>query len=254
MSFLKCLICLVLPGFASIHLSFGQNKNPYLVYDGKWSDYKATSISYFLDEQKVGLVLSGGGAKGLSHIGVIKALEENEIPIDYLTGTSMGAIVGGMYAIGMTPDEMKKMAMSSEFINLAMGEIDEKYKFYFNQQDPNSSWLSLKIAKDSIWETSLPTGYINPVGIDFLMMEKTAGASAAANYNFDSLLIPFRCVASDVQSKSEVVFREGHLSEAIRASSTFPFYMMPISVGNKLLFDGGLYNNFPTNVMYNEFL
>ena len=85
--------------------------------------------------QKVGLVLSGGGAKGLAHIGVIKALEENGIPIDYVAGTSMGSMVAGMYAIGMSPEEMRAIVISEEFKNMAVGKLEEKYKYYFKQKD-----------------------------------------------------------------------------------------------------------------------
>ena len=85
------------------------------------------------------------------------------------------------------------------------------------------------------------------------MMEHTAAPTAAANYNFDSLFVPFRCVAADIESKEEVVFRKGQLNEAIRASSTFPFYLRPIRVNGKLLFDGGLYNNFPADIMFDDF-
>ena len=236
---------------------WSQDLNNYLVYNGSWSNlasssYVRTEDSVFEDE-KVGLVLSGGGAKGLAHIGVIRALEENNIPIDYIVGTSMGAIVGGMYAIGLNPDQMEALVNTDEFQSLATGNIEDEYKFYFMQEDPNPSWLSLKVAKDSIWETTLPTNLINSVGIDFLFLEHFSGPAAASGYNFDNLLIPFRCVAADIESKKEVVFREGHLNTAIRASATFPFYLKPISIDGKLLFDGGLYNNFPTDIMYNEF-
>jgi len=207
----------------------------------------------FIGEQKVGLVLSGGGAKGLAHIGVIKALEENNIPIDYITGTSMGAIVGGMYAIGMPPQMMEALAITEGFSELAIGEIQDQYKYYFKKREPNASWLTLKAKKDTVWETSLPTSLINSVSIDFMMLEQYAGPEAAANYDFDSLFIPFRCVAADITSKKEVVFREGHLNEAVRASATFPFYLRPIRVKGQLMFDGGLYNNFPADVMYKEF-
>ena len=214
---------------------------------------KLSPLETILNNQKIGLVLSGGGAKGAAHIGVIKALEENNIPIDFITGTSMGAIIGGMYAIGMTPDQIQTYANSSEFNEIATGVINDQYKYYFKKETPNASWISLKVAKDTVWETSLPTNLINPVGLDFMMMENSATASAAANYNFDSLFIPFRCVAADIESKKEVVFKNGNLNEAIRTSATFPFYLKPIRVNGKLLFDGGLYNNFPADVMFNDF-
>lgn len=233
----------------------GEEEHPYLVYDGNWSEYETEPQNNLTEapEQKVGLVLSGGGAKGLSHIGVIKALEENQIPIDYVTGTSMGAIVGGMYAVGLTALQMEFLVTSDQFKNMASGKIERKHKFYFMQEEPNASWMSMKVGKDSIWETTLPTSLINPVAIDFFMLENLSRPSAAAGYDFDELFVPFRCVAADIQSKKEVIFREGYLNEAIRASATFPFYLNPISIDGKLLFDGGLYNNFPTDVMYNEF-
>ena len=96
-------------------------------------------------DQKVGLVLSGGGAKGLAHIGVIKALEENNIPIDYVTGTSMGAIVGGLYAIGYTPAEMEQLVLSDDFRNWAFGEIEKDYIYYFKQSPVAADMVNFKI-------------------------------------------------------------------------------------------------------------
>jgi NTE family protein len=203
--------------------------------------------------QKVGLVLSGGGAAGLSHIGVIKALEENNIPIDFVTGTSMGALVGIMYSIGMTPQEMEALVVSGDFKNWASGIIEDKYIYYFKQRDPNSSWITIKFSPNSIFQSSLPTNIISPVAMDLNLMEKLSGPAAAANYNFDSLFVPFRCVAADVVAKKQVIFRKGNLNEAIRASMAFPFYLKPITVDSCLLFDGGLYNNFPSDVMYEDF-
>ncbi|MBL4657408.1 MAG: patatin-like phospholipase family protein [Flavobacteriales bacterium] len=232
-----------------------QGDESYIVYEGEWVVGQSEPRNNLTEEseQKVGLVLSGGGAKGLAHIGVIKALEENNIPIDYVSGTSMGAIVGGMYAVGLTPFQMESLVNSERFRNMATGKIEREYKFYFMKEDLNSSWMSMKVGKDSLWETTLPTSLINPVAIDFFMLENLSAPSAAAEYDFDKLFVPFRCVAADIQSKREVIFREGYLNEAIRASATFPFYLNPITIDGKLLFDGGLYNNFPTDVMYNEF-
>ena len=242
---------------ASTHaqLDIANEEKPYIIYDGQWSDYKTITHDNETEVagQKVGLVLSGGGAKGLAHIGVIKALEEHHIPIDYVTGTSMGAIVGGMYVVGLTPQQMEALVNSDQFRNMASGKIERQYKFYFMKDDPNPSWLTMKVGKDSIWETTLPTSIINPVAIDFFMLEKLSAPSAVAKYNFDNLLVPYRCVAADIQSKKEIIFREGYLNEAIRASATFPFYLNPITIDGKLLFDGGLYNNFPTDVMFDEF-
>ncbi|MFH1005867.1 MAG: patatin-like phospholipase family protein, partial [Bacteroidota bacterium] len=203
--------------------------------------------------QKVGLVLSGGGASGLSHIGVIKALEENNIPIDYITGTSIGAYVGAMYAAGYSPKQIEKIVLSDEFNNWVYGTIDQKYTYYFTKKNDNASWISIKLSLDSAIETNLPTNLINPVPIDFVLMKSMAPAIAAAKNNFDSLFVPFRCLAADIEEKKTVLFRNGDLSEAVRASLSYPFYLKPISVNGKLLFDGGIYNNFPSDIMYEEF-
>ncbi len=203
--------------------------------------------------QKVGLVLSGGGALGLAHIGVIKALEENDIPIDYITGTSAGAMVGGFYASGFSPDEMSKIVESDAFLKMAYGNIDEKLSYYFKEENPDPALLQIKLDKDFSISKAIPTNFTNSALLDFEFMRVFSGVSAKAQYNFNELFVPFRCVAADVVSKSPVVFSHGHLNQAIRASMTYPGYLRPIRVEGKLLFDGGLYNNFPTDVMFNDF-
>jgi len=203
--------------------------------------------------QRVGLVLSGGGARGLAHIGVIRALEENHIPIDYIAGTSAGAVIGAMYAQGLTPDQMDSIVKTDDFYNWATGKYDEDYSYYFMKKENNASWINLKFSMDSIIQTQLPTNLVNSIPIDYALMEATAGPIAKANYNFDSLFVPFRCVASDIESKQSLVFRGGDLAQAVRASSAFPFYFRPVLFENKILYDGGLYNNFPADVMLEDF-
>jgi NTE family protein len=202
--------------------------------------------------QKVGVVLSGGAASGIAHIGVLKALEENHIPIDYITGTSMGALVGSLYAMGYSPIQIEALAKTEEFKNMSEGIIDLKYAYYFKRGDDNASWITLRLFDSAIINT-IPTNVISPISMDFGMMELAAAPSAAADYKFDSLFIPFRCVASDIEKKESVVFKDGDLAQAVRASMSYPFYIRPILVNGKLLFDGGLYNNFPSNIMYNDF-
>ncbi|HET6227023.1 MAG TPA: patatin-like phospholipase family protein, partial [Bacteroidia bacterium] len=197
--------------------------------------------------QKVGLVLSGGGASGVAHIGVLKALEENHIPVDYITGTSIGALVGALYAIGYSPAQLEELVKTEKFRNLSQGIIDQKYAYYFKRTDDDASWISLKL--DTALMNVLPTNVVSPIAMDFGMMELAGAGAAAANYDFDSLFIPFRCVASNVEQKKSVTFRKGDLAQAVRASMSYPFYIRPISIDGALLFDGGLYNNFPSNVM-----
>jgi NTE family protein len=203
--------------------------------------------------QKVGVVLSGGGASGAAHIGVLKALEQNNIPIDYITGTSMGAMVGAMYAMGYSPEQIEKFVKSESFQNSSQGIIDDKYAYYFKRDDNNASWITLKLSLDSAFVSTLPTNLISPIAMDWSSMEIAAAPIAAAKYNFDSLFVPFRCVASDIEQKKSIIFSKGDLAQSVRASMSYPFYIKPIYVDGKLLFDGGLYNNFPSDIMFNDF-
>lgn len=190
----------------------------------------------------------------MAHVGVLKALEENSIPIDYITGTSIGAFVGGLYAAGYSPDYIEKILTSEYFQRIARGEIESKYVYYFRKPQENASWVSIRLSSDSnLLETSIPTSFINPAPLDLELMHMLDPASAACGYDFDSLFVPFRCVASDIEDKKSVLFKSGNLNTAIRASMTYPLYLKPLSIDGKLLFDGGLYNNFPTDVMRDEF-
>jgi len=209
----------------------------------------ATSVK----AQKVGVVLSGGAASGAAHIGVLKALEDNNIPVDYITGTSMGAMIGSLYAMGFSPQKIEELVKSESFQNWSQGIVDNKYAYYFKRDDNNASWITLKLSLDSAFVSTLPTNVISPIAMDWGSMEIASTPIAAANYNFDSLFVPFRCVASDIELKKSVVFRNGDLAQAVRASMSYPFYIKPIYVNGKLLFDGGLYNNFPSDIMLNDF-
>jgi len=203
--------------------------------------------------QRVGLVLSGGGAKGVMHIGVLKALEENNIPIDYISGTSMGAIIGGLYACGYSPSQIETLVSSPEMSSWITGSIESSFKYYYKESDPNASWQIFKITYDTVLRAKLPSNIISPVEMDFGFLELFAGPSAAAGYDFNNLYIPFRCVASDITENEPVVLKKGQIDKAIRASMTFPFYFQPIKIDGKLMFDGGMYNNFPVDVMTEEF-
>lgn len=216
------------------------------------------SITVTLSAQKVGLVLSGGGARGITHIGVIKALEENNIPIDYITGTSMGAIVGSMYAMGHTTDEVIDILKSEDFRRWSTGEPDPKYVYYYRNSDPKPTIaeikFNLKNLDSLIFKPKfLPTNIVPSLQMNFAFVELFSRANALAKENFDSLFVPFRCVASDIYRKEAVVIKDGDLGDAVRASMTFPFMFKPIVIKDRLLFDGGIYNNFPVNVMRDEF-
>ncbi len=203
--------------------------------------------------QKVAVVLSGGGAKGVAHIGVLKALEEQGIPIDYIAGTSMGAIIGGLYASGYSPDRMLEIINSKEFTKWVSGKLDPEYTFFFRQGQPDPSWLSFRFKYDSTLQTQLPTNIVSPMRMDFAFLELYSAASAAAGYDFNKLMVPFRCVASDIRHNKPFILKYGDLGSAIRASMTYPFYFKPIRVDGRLLFDGGMYNNFPSDVVMEDF-
>ena len=213
-------------------------------------------LSTTLQAQKVGLVLSGGGAKGLTHIGVIRALEENNVPIDYITGTSMGAIIGSLYAMGYTPDEMTEILKSDDFKKWSTGEVEEEYMYYFKRNIPTPEFINIRLNfKDSISIKPhfLPSSIVDPVQMNLVFVDIYARATGAAKGNFDKLFVPFRCIASDVYNKKQLIMRRGDLGDAVRASMTFPFMFKPIKIDSILAYDGGIYNNFPSDVMREDF-
>lgn len=206
------------------------------------------------ESQSIGLVLSGGGAKGIAHIGVIQALEDNNIPIDYITGTSMGAIVGGLYACGFTPAEMMDVIRSREFAYWSTGRIDPKLTYLFVEPPVTPTILKLNVGGDqSGFGSLLPTSLINPLPMNFAFMELFAPFTAQCKGDFNRLFVPFRCVASNVEQKHKEVFSSGSVGDAIRASMSFPLVFHPIEVDGDRLYDGGIYDNFPVDVMSDTF-
>ncbi len=213
------------------------------------------SLQATLSAQTVGLVLSGGGAKGMAHIGVIRALEENGIPIDYIAGTSMGAVIGSLYAMGYSPDEMQALISSDDFKNWYMGARDMNYQFYFKQSHPTPSIISAQVAIRDSMTVIRPTinSLVDPLQMNLAFVDIFSGASAACGDNFDNLFVPFRAVASDVFNKTSIVLSKGRLGDAVRASMSFPFVFRPIMIDSIIAYDGGIYDNFPVDVMINDF-
>lgn len=203
--------------------------------------------------QKVALVMSGGAAKGLAHVGVLKALEENDIPIDYIVGTSMGGIVGGCYAAGMSPQQIEAIMTSEDFLRWINGLPETGYNYHFHEQDTDPNFIRLYLSLDSTFTFQFNTSIANDVSLNFALAEKMAQAAAISRGNFDSLFVPLRVIAADVFTQSEVVLKRGILSDALRATQTVPFFYSPIRVDGKYLFDGGIYNNFPVDVALREF-
>ncbi len=209
--------------------------------------------SFAQAQQKVAVVLSGGAAKGLAHIGVLKALEENEIPIDYIIGTSMGGIVGGCYAGGMSPAQIEDIVLSKEFLDWVNGRFENGRSYYYFKKENDASFLKLNLSLDSTFSFQLNTSIANDLSLNFALAEKLAQPSAIAKDNFDSLFVPLRVMASDIFTQTEIVLRKGVLSDALRTTQTAPFFYNPIRIDGKYLFDGGVYNNFPVDVAQRDF-
>lgn len=204
---------------------------------------------------KVGLVLSGGGAKGLSHIGVIRAIEESCIPIDYICGTSMGAVIASLYAMGLSPDEITDIVKSKEFEAWSTGRQEADFATYFYRDEPLPEMFSVSLRRDP-WHdngyagkrklrVSLPSSIVSPYPMDLAMIETYASPSIACNFDFSNLMVPFFCISADILNKRKVVHTEGDLGAAVRASMTYPFIFKPITIDSTVLFDGGFYDNFP---------
>jgi NTE family protein len=204
--------------------------------------------------QKVGLVLSGGGAKGLAHVGVLKQLEANGIPVDYIIGTSMGAIIGAMYSAGYSPREIEQIVVSPQFQYWASGKQLQDKTFNYLTAEPDPSALRLGIAIDSTLHTQVSANLVNDLNLNLALARLLAPAGAQSGYDFNKLFVPFRCMAAEVFTRTEVTQKSGNLADAVRNSMTFPLAFRPIrNPDGRYLFDGAVFNNFPVDVMRREF-
>jgi len=211
-------------------------------------------IPIFAQGQKVALVLSGGGAKGLAHLSIIKELEKNNIPIDYVVGTSMGAVIGGFYAAGFSPGEIEEIVLNRDFQYWLNGQAGRAYNYHYASKDPDPTFFTIGLDFEESISASFKNTIANDAIINFKLTEFMAQAAQVSENKFDRLFIPYRAVAADIFTQEEVILKDGLLSEAVRASMAVPFFYNPVRVKNdKLLFDGGIYNNFPVDVARSEF-
>ncbi|MDH3748143.1 MAG: patatin-like phospholipase family protein [Gammaproteobacteria bacterium] len=207
-----------------------------------------------LDEQnherpnrlRVGVVLGGGGARGAAHVGVLQELERMHIPIDAIVGTSIGAIVGGLYSSGMGTAELEQLIATLDWAE-ALSDTPERSDLSFRRkQDDREFPVNLELGlRDG--ELQLPQGVIQGQKLDLLLRELTIDVSNVKD--FDYFQIPFRAIASDLVSGRPYVMGEGDLATAIRASMTVPGAMAPVAIDNRLLVDGGLVGNLAVSVM-----
>lgn len=192
------------------------------------------------DQPKIGLVLSGGGARGMAHIGVLKVLEEIGIYPDYITGTSMGSVVGGLYALGYTADELDSITKTANWSVILGNDISYTNVAYEEKQYFGRYLLELPMLGLT---PSLPKGLLEGQNLNTLFSDLTRSAHDIVS--FDSLPIPFRAIATDIETGKSVTLKSGSLTKSMRASMAIPTVFTPIEIDGKLLVDGGLVRNFP---------
>ncbi|MGO2204739.1 patatin-like phospholipase family protein [Pseudomonas helleri] len=197
-------------------------------------------------QPKIGLVLSGGAARGLAHVGVLKALEEQGIHIDAIAGTSMGAVIGGLYASGYKIDELEKLALSIDWQEALSDSPAREDVPFRRKQDDRDFLVRQKLSFRDDGSLGLPLGVIQGQNLALLLESLLAHSSDVRD--FDKLPIPFRAVATDIVSGEKVVFRKGHLPQVIRASMSIPAVFAPVEINGQLLVDGGMVDNIPVDV------
>ena len=194
---------------------------------------------------KIGLVLAGGGAKGAAHVGVLKVIEQLRIPIDYVVGTSMGSIVGGLYASGMTPHEIQRAIEEIDWNDLFV-DVPGRTDRSFRRKTDDALYLFKARPGFSDGAIKLPLAYIQGQKFDLQLNRLTQRVVTV--HDFDKLPIPFRAVAADLETGAEVVLKSGNLARSIRASMAVPGAFDPVELDGKLLVDGGIANNIPVSV------
>jgi len=195
-------------------------------------------------QPKVGLVLSGGGAKGFAHIGILKEIDKAGIQLDYIGGTSMGAILGGLYAAGYSGIQIEEFVKDTDFINLLRDKLPRSSSPFFEKEYGENTAISLPVNKGAI---GLPKGVSKGQNMLNLLLELFAPVEGVSD--FSKLPIPFFCIATDVETGAEILLEKGSLPLALRASGSFPTLLNPVEVNNQLLIDGGIANNFPADIM-----
>ena len=194
------------------------------------------------EDLKVGLVLSGGGAKGLAHIGALKVIEESGIRIDYIGGTSMGAIIGALYASGYTAKQLDSIFQGVDFDELIQDQIPRRAKTFYEKDESEKYALTLPFDK---FQVAFPSALSKGQNVYNFLSKLTAHVNSTEDFN--KLPIPFFCVATNVETGKEVILKEGYLPRAITASGALPSLFSPVVIDNTVLVDGGIVNNYPVD-------
>ncbi|MBP7765758.1 MAG: patatin-like phospholipase family protein [Syntrophaceae bacterium] len=207
---------------------------------GAWADVSAPEA-----RPRIGLVLSGGGARGMAHVGVLQILEELKIPIDCVSGTSMGAIVGGLYAAGMSPAEMEKLVTSMEW-NQAFRDRPPPNELAFRRKRDAADYLINFDLGYKDGGFTIPKGLLQGQNLNLIL--KSLLLHTEDTTDFDKLNIPFRAVATDIETGEAVILDKGELVRALRASMSIPALFAPVEIDGRLLVDGGVANNLPIDI------
>ena len=246
-------LCLVDGAFGSLAVARGEFADPAhlnLPVDSqrRAAQNAAQPAPDELRRPKVGLVLSGGGARGAAHVGVIKVLEELRVPIDFIAGTSMGAIVGGLYANGMSGAEIEAVVTTLDWADAFRDQIDREDRSFRRKRD-DDLYLVKAQAGFNGGEITLPTGILAGQKVDLILKSLTLSASNVSD--FDKLSIPFRALATDIVTGRPVVIDSGDLAMAMRASMSLPAFFTPVNIDGNLVVDGGIANNLPIDAARN---
>jgi NTE family protein len=195
---------------------------------------------------RIGIALSGGGAKSAASIGVLRVLAREGIPVSAVAGTSMGAIVGGMYSAGYSPDEMERIFTATDWNDIFTDTPPRAFQTVEQKRAGSRHLLEFSFLGGRFLP---PPGFTAGQKLTTLLSSKTLAASFQAGRDFDRLIVPFRAVAADIETGDEVVIRSGLLHDAMRASAALPFLFQPVEIGGRLLVDGGTVNNLPVDVV-----
>ena len=195
-------------------------------------------------QPKVGLVLSGGGAKGFAHIGVLKEIDKAGLQIDYVGGTSMGAIIGGLYAVGYSGEQIEQIVLETDFMSLLQDKLPRNSQTFFEKEFGEKTVITLPVKDGSL---GLPKAVSKGQNVLNFLLELLASAEGVTDFN--KLPIPFFCIATDIENGGAVLLEKGSLPLALIASGSFPTLLNPVVLDDKLLVDGGVANNFPVTIM-----
>jgi len=200
-----------------------------------------------LDSLKIGLALGGGGARGFAHIGVLKVIDELEIPIDYIAGTSSGAVIGALYAMGYSAVQIEEMILDLKWQDIFDEKICRENEYIGNKRWKPYANVFFDVQKNLL--PKLPSAFLSGNNLTNLLFDLTFQSSETTD--FEQLPIPFRCVATNILTGERKEFSRGYLLEAIRASMSFPSIMQPFEVDNQLYIDGGILANLPVETVRN---